>query len=145
MKIIDFERKGNVVRFYLGDDSLKNWWGDDWNDAPYEHNAGTVYDEFIAGHLDVTFPFDWYVIEPAQCWYYEGNSPFCKEDFLNREVPCLVAVPDAERNGDYDSYEENDYMKWAASDKALKIYYGDDEAKFRDWKYYGELTLTWTI
>lgn len=39
MKIIDFERKGNLVRFYLGDDDLAEWWGDDWNDTPYEHNA----------------------------------------------------------------------------------------------------------
>lgn len=45
MKIIDFERKGNLVRFYLGDDDLEEWYGDDWNDTPYEHNAGQVYDE----------------------------------------------------------------------------------------------------
>lgn len=30
MKIIDFERKGNLVRFYLGDDDLVEWYGDDW-------------------------------------------------------------------------------------------------------------------
>lgn len=24
---------------------LDEQWGDDWNDAPYEHNAGTPYDE----------------------------------------------------------------------------------------------------
>ena len=47
MKIIDFDKKGNVVRFYLGKDDLNDYWGDDWNDVPYEHNAGTVYDEFI--------------------------------------------------------------------------------------------------
>ena len=29
MKIIDFEKKGNVVRFYLGDNDLKEWYGDD--------------------------------------------------------------------------------------------------------------------
>jgi hypothetical protein len=23
---------------------LENQWGDDWNDAPYEHNAGAPYD-----------------------------------------------------------------------------------------------------
>lgn len=43
MKIIDFERKGNLVRFYLGDDDLVEWYGDDWNDTPYEHNAERVY------------------------------------------------------------------------------------------------------
>ena len=35
MKVIDFERKGNVIRFYLGKDDLTEWWGDDWNDTPY--------------------------------------------------------------------------------------------------------------
>ena len=40
-EIIDFERKGNVVRFYLGKNGEQ--WGDDWDDAPYEHNAGKVY------------------------------------------------------------------------------------------------------
>lgn len=36
MKIIGWERKGNVVKFALGDNHLKDWSGDDWNDAPYE-------------------------------------------------------------------------------------------------------------
>ena len=29
MKIIDFDKKGNIVRFYLGIDSIENWYGDD--------------------------------------------------------------------------------------------------------------------
>ena len=71
-KIIDFEVKGNVVRFYLGNktdewgwtnknykdrngntpDWLKpndTYYGDDWDDVPYEHNAGLVYDKFVKG------------------------------------------------------------------------------------------------
>ena len=47
MKIIDFDKKGNVVRFYLGEDVCNDYWGDDWNDAPYEHNAGTVYNRYV--------------------------------------------------------------------------------------------------
>lgn len=42
MQIIDMEKKGNVVRFYLGENGKQ--WGDDWNDAPYDCNAGTVYE-----------------------------------------------------------------------------------------------------
>ena len=34
MKLLDLERKGNVVRFFLGADDLEKWWGDDWDDAP---------------------------------------------------------------------------------------------------------------
>lgn len=65
MKIIDFERKGNLVRFYLGDDDLVEWYGDDWNDTPYEHNAERVYDEYIKGYCDMMFPFDDLVLEPC--------------------------------------------------------------------------------
>ena len=64
MKIIDFERKGNLVRFYLGDDDLVEWYGDDWGDTPYEHNAERVYDEYIKGYCDMMFPFDDLVLEP---------------------------------------------------------------------------------
>lgn len=28
---------------YFTTQPLENQWGDDWNDAPYEHNAGTPY------------------------------------------------------------------------------------------------------
>jgi rRNA maturation protein Rpf1 len=39
MHIIDFERKGQQVKFYLGDYKLSNYYGDD---RPYKHNAGKV-------------------------------------------------------------------------------------------------------
>lgn len=32
-------------------DNFDKQWGDDWDDAPYEHNAGTPY-EFIMGNDD---------------------------------------------------------------------------------------------
>ena len=89
MKIIDFARRGNVVRFFLGKNELKEWWGDDWDDTPYEHNAGPVYDRFVSGHVDIAFPFDYLVLEPCDG---EFNSPYCKEDMINRIVPCLIAV-----------------------------------------------------
>lgn len=55
MKIIDFEKKGNVVRFYLGADDCFDYWGDDWNDAPYDCNGGNVYHNFVIGHKDMFF------------------------------------------------------------------------------------------
>lgn len=33
--------------------SLDEQWGDDWNDAPYEHNAGEPYDSLILSTKDV--------------------------------------------------------------------------------------------
>ena len=64
MKIIDFEPKGNAIRFYLGDDECNDYWGDDWNDRPYEHNAGIVYDRFIKSTADVFVDLDLAVLVP---------------------------------------------------------------------------------
>lgn len=116
MKIIDFERKGNVIRFYLGADELESWYGDDWNDAPYEHNAGRVYDEFITGRHDMIVPFDYTVMEPCDG---QLNSRWCKLDMVTRAVPCIIIVPD---KLDYYSDDFDDYV--GAAD-VKRIYFGD--------------------
>lgn len=119
MKIIDFEKKGNMVRFYLGADDLKKWWGDDWGDAPYDCNAGRVYDEYVSGHRDIAFPFDCRVIEP-----YEGvcNCKFCKEDMIARRVPCVIVVP--KELADISWYGQ-DFGYWVGVDGITKYYFGD--------------------
>ena len=143
MKIIDFSKKGNVVRFYLGEktegwgwtnkdykdsngetpDWLKPsdvYYGDDWDDAPYEHNAGSVYGEFVKGHKDVAFGFDDLVLEPCDG---EFNSQFCKDDFADRRTPCVIVVPArlaAERPW------SNDYRYWVGNAEVKKYYYGDE-------------------
>lgn len=119
MKIIDFKKKGNVVRFYLGADDLTDWWGDDWNDTPYEYNAGTVYDEFVKGYRDVVFPFDDLVIEPC-----EGtiNSEWCKDDMKDRKAPCVIVVPKAIAD---DSWYEQDFKRWVGHAGVRKFYFGD--------------------
>ena len=119
MKIIDFSKKGNVVRFYLGEDDLKEWWGDDWDDAPYEYNAEKVYDEYVSGHKDVAFLFDSLVIEPC-----EGvtNSEWSKEDMIHRRVPCIIVVPmDLAK----DSWYGQDFNHWIGVDGVEKYYFGD--------------------
>lgn len=80
-QVIDVEIKGNAIRLYVGENGKQ--WGDDWNDAPYEHNAGTVYSEYVKRTIDVNVPFDLYVIEPSD----QGlNSSWCKEDMIKRKV-----------------------------------------------------------
>jgi hypothetical protein len=32
--------------------------GDDWDDSPYEHNAGIAYDEYVREYVDVVVPFN---------------------------------------------------------------------------------------
>ena len=69
--------------------TLEDQWGDDWDNAPYEYNAGTPYDDAYnekgerveyellevlfylpKQHMDIKFP----------CDYGCGNSPFCIRD-----------------------------------------------------------------
>lgn len=149
MEIIDFERKGNVVRFYLGEkteewgwtnpdykdytgktpDWLKpsnNYYGDDWDDVPYEHNAGRVYPEFVKGYKDIVIDFDDVVLEPFDLGY-----SISKEDMANRQpdVPCIIVVPKK-------VLEENNLEEWQLYSytlaavfklKGIKCYYFEDE------------------
>lgn len=121
MKIIDFDKKGNVVRFYFGDDSLTDYWGDDWNDRPYECNAGTVYEEFVKGYVDVAFDFDSLVLEPENDWRNHGNSQWCKDDMRERKVPCIIVVPKELLE---DTWEDG-FNYWVAADRVRKIYFND--------------------
>ncbi len=121
--IIDAETKGNVVRFYIGDINA-NYCGDDWDDRPYEDNAGTVYSNFVDHTIDVAFPFDADVFEP-------NTGRYCKNDIKNRMAPCIIIVPSSakEYRWQYRPLED-----WIASDKTQKFYFGDtiDEETFKN-------------
>ena len=111
-KLIDIATKGNVVRLYLGEKTEKWGWtnpdykdssgetpdwlepkdrfyGDDWDDVPYEHNAGPVYPWFVKGTLDISFPFDSILLEPK-----DGsiNSRYSMDDIAARKVPALLVI-----------------------------------------------------
>lgn len=120
MKIIDLEKKGNVVRFYLGDDDCNDYWGDDWDDAPYEHNAGTVYHDFVKGIKEIAFPFDFVVEEPSDDYVaYHHNTPFCKKDFIERKAPALVAAKVSQ-----DDWSAS-YSTIALREDCIKYFFGD--------------------
>ena len=123
MKIIDFEKRGNVIRFYCGKDDCDDYWGDDWNDRPYEHNAERVYSEYIEEYIDVAVDIDYHVMEPADDWRYNNNTPFSKEDMKKRSVPCIIVVPEN------DSYVSEEFNRYAVSDNVDKIYFGDSIEK----------------
>lgn len=114
-EIIDFEKKGNIVRFYLGRNAIQT--GDDWDDTPYEHNAGKVYDEFIVGFKDITFPFDSLVLEPCDG---TDNSIWCKDDMKERRVPCIVVL-----DKEYLNYNDN-FDTIVTHSKAKRYYFGDE-------------------
>lgn len=119
LKVIDFEKKGNVIKFYLGAKDCEDYWGDDWNDCLYDCNAELVYDRFVADTIEVAFPIDCLVVEPCDG---ELNCRYSKEDMKNRIVPCLVIVP-------ISIYQEKSwktsYADWVGCDEAIKIYFGD--------------------
>ena len=124
MKIIDFEKKGNVVRFYLGKDELNEWYGDDWDDAPYECNAGKVYDEYITGYIDVAFDYDCLVLEPQDDWLARNNSNWCKNDMKNRLIPCIIVVPSR-----FVNYNDRFNYYLGISD-VTRYYFGDHVSQY---------------
>ena len=124
LKLIDFyKNEGNTysVTLYFGDTECEDYWGDDWNDTPYEHNAGTVYDEFVE-KTEVVRVEDGIIIEPSDT--PEAGSRWNKRDFKNRLTPCLLIVPktvlDKYYKDEFPSYEEaigNPFVR--------RIYYND--------------------
>ena len=120
MKIIDFDRKGNIVRFYLGADDCTEYHGDDWNDAPYDCNAGTVYDEYVTGHRDVAFPFDSVVLEPCDG---ETNCGLAKDDMKSRRVPCIIVVPPELARTEWWWFDS--FSRWVGCDGVQRYYFGD--------------------
>ena len=121
MKIIDFEVKGNQIKFYVGADNCVDYWGDDWDDCPYEHNAGSVYDRYCLGWFVKTFDFDDVVMEPANT-YRDYGSQYCKEDMKKRKVPCVCVLP-AKYKEPYTSYYE--FSDISGHENAIKYYFGD--------------------
>ena len=119
MQIIDMEKKGNVVRFYLGENGKQ--WGDDWDDAPYEHNAGSVYEEYVKDTKDISFTFDDLVLEPCDG---VSNSHYSKQDMIKRKVPCLIVVPGEFYKEDFFIHES--FNHWVGAGGVLKYYFGDE-------------------
>lgn len=117
MKIIDFERKGNVVRFYLGKDNAADYGGEGWEKYPYDR-AERVDEKHITGSADIAFPFDAMVLEP-DCG--EECCSYSKEDMKAGIVPCIIVVPPNVANGS----QRTQFSYWANGRGTLKFYFGD--------------------
>lgn len=120
MKVIDFEQKGNVVRFYYGTNKNNEYHGCAWSIPPYEHNAGMVKQQYVKGSVDIAFNAMYMVLSPETDYHYNGHSPFSKDDFKNRKAPCII-VKKLEQSDEWVYYSE------LTGDKtALQIYFNDD-------------------
>lgn len=167
LKVIDIGRKGNLVRFYLGKKEDKWGWtnpnykdsrgktpdwlkpsdiyyGDDWNDAPYDCNAAPVYDEFIKGYVDIAFDFECQVLEPL---IPDTHKHWSKDDMRDRKVPCLIILaagyeyPETyykpDENGNY--VPTFDFLTALEDNKVAKIYFGDNIQKILDLAERGDM------
>lgn len=124
MKIIDFERRGNLVRFYLGNDDDEGFWGEDWDERPYDKQLNNkVYESHIAGHRDIVFPFSAIVCEPCDGHTVSRRS---KRDMKGRRCACVAVM--FEEMFDDDEYTwlyDNDFDMIASDERSLKFYFGD--------------------
>lgn len=123
--ICDWQTKGNVVRLWCCDqDKYNDIWGDDWNDHPYEHNAGQVYNKYVDKVIDIYFDFDIVILEAENDYSYSGCSPFSKQDFKEGKAPIFIAYWPQEN----DYWEGNEYhllIGGKNNDRILKFYMGD--------------------
>ncbi len=127
LQVIDFEKKGNVIRLYLGNPDCDDYWGDDWNDRPYDCNAGIVYDRFVIDTLDLAIPFDSFVLEPCNGVV---NCGYSKEDMKVKRVPCLLIVPASVTEGK--EWLGEDFQYWIGNAQAFRIYFGDNINKIKE-------------
>ena len=95
------KEKGDYVLYFTS--RFETQWGDDWNDSPYEHNAGLPYDtdyketdkygKNIKHEIAFLFlkVYDDPSIWPKLPLDYSsnGNSPFSVEDINHGAVPWL--------------------------------------------------------
>jgi hypothetical protein len=92
------EGEREYYAYFTDLDDLQEQWGDDWNDAPYEHNAGWPYDSIRKDeHTILRIPFA-VVSESCSgsshwvkfpCDYGCGNSPFSVEEINAGAVPWI--------------------------------------------------------
>lgn len=87
------------IAFFTKLDLLEQW-GDDWNDAPYEHNAEEPYEDTEGDIIEVPFAFigseddeGYFSTYPLEYKlpkdYGGGNSPWSVEDINLGAVPWL--------------------------------------------------------
>lgn len=121
-KIIDFEIRGCAIKLYIGE--CDDWGGDDWDDAPYEHNAGTVYDRYVTEEIVLHLKYDGcYIYEPSDC---SGlNSRYSKDDMKAHRVPMFVVLPETEHDSCY-WYTYEDFYSAACNENSILVYMGDD-------------------
>lgn len=95
LSVIDFEKSGNQIIFYLGVIDKNNMpTGEDWHKPSYEF-ASRVYNEYIKGELRVSIPPEWCAMEPID----NCNSDACSKNALQEgKSACILLSPERVTN-----------------------------------------------
>jgi hypothetical protein len=77
--------KGEYIAYFTPI-PLDKQWGDDWEDAPYEHNAECPYGDYWEGDEKIEYTIKCIYFTPKvtcmlpEDYSFGGNSPFCVRD-----------------------------------------------------------------
>lgn len=63
-RIIDRRRRHGLIRLYLAGRPDPGYMGDDWDDSPYERNAGPVCQDFVDATPTLAVPWGLAAVEP---------------------------------------------------------------------------------
>ena len=95
--------------------NFKNVWGDDWNDVPYEHNAGEPYADKEQSIEIISFYSDLYDIS-LPCGNFI-NSPYSVEGINKGAIPWLICNKSCLWGGDTletaIKFFQKNSIKWA--------------------------------
>lgn len=127
LKLIDMDRTSSGFKAFFGKKDCTDYWGDDWNDKPYEHNAGEVYDEFVERTVDFNIPFGCRAYMPCDGEY---NSRWSKEDFKNMVTPILIVVPKSIADKEMYAWSNDDYKSWVGTKGVVRFYLEDSKEDF---------------
>ena len=123
----DFELNEKEFMAYFTPISMDEQWGDDWDDAPYEYNAGIPYDDTWVDEertkieiLQVPFAIKSYNFSLPNDFAYGGNSPFAVVDINHGAVAWIYDVVARKTNSKYVAIQGGDDLETFA-DKIDRI------------------------
>lgn len=105
--IVDIEKISNGVRFYLGTkEQFENSYGDDWNDCPYDCNAGTVYDKYVSKVWD-WMPSKKLDVQAIEDYLMNDFNPHIDKFMMKRGIVPAIIITDNSKK--YNREHKNDY------------------------------------
>lgn len=99
-------------------------YGDDWDDVPYEHNAGIVYGRYVDYEFVIHLSYETALMFPCDG---VDNSMWCREDMRDGTVPLFVML-DEQTNAAYAKDRRFDDFPYAFAiglRDAHRFYFGD--------------------